>query len=126
MVKNLLVLRFANRFFGPNIWNRDSIDNVQITFKEQIGTEGRGGYFDEVRFVVCGLLSRLLLLTHRYDLLGEQFGIIRDVMQNHLMQVLCLVAMEKPVTMEGEDIRNEKVGFMAPSFPFRTPGSDCF
>ncbi|KAI9023442.1 glucose-6-phosphate dehydrogenase [Hyaloraphidium curvatum] len=83
MVKNLLVLRFANRFFGNELWNRDCIDNVQITFKEMIGTEGRGGYFDE-------------------------FGIIRDVMQNHLMQVLCLVAMEKPVTMEGEDIRNEK------------------
>lgn len=84
MVKNLLVLRFANRFFGSALWNRDSIDNVQITFKEEIGTEGRGGYFDE-------------------------FGIIRDVMQNHLMQVLALVAMEKPATMGGEDIRNEKV-----------------
>jgi len=46
--------------------------------------------------------------------IGEQFGIIRDVMQNHLMQVLCLVAMEKPVTMEGEDIRNEKVGLSMP------------
>lgn len=48
MSKNLLVLRFANRFFG-GIWDRDSIENVQITFKETIGTEGRGGYFDEVR-----------------------------------------------------------------------------
>ncbi len=56
MVKNLLIVRFANVFFGA-IWNRQSIDNVQITFKEKIGTEGRGGYFDE-------------------------FGIIRDVMQN--------------------------------------------
>lgn len=56
MVKNLMTLRFANVFFGQ-IWDRRNIDNVQITFKEPFGTEGRGGYFDE-------------------------FGIIRDVMQN--------------------------------------------
>lgn len=56
-----MVLRFANAFFEP-LWNRQYISNVKITFKETIGTEGRGGYFDE-------------------------FGIIRDVMQNHLMQV---------------------------------------
>jgi glucose-6-phosphate 1-dehydrogenase len=56
MVKNLLTIRFANVFFGA-VWNRQCISNVQITFKEKIGTEGRGGYFDE-------------------------FGIIRDVMQN--------------------------------------------
>jgi glucose-6-phosphate 1-dehydrogenase len=57
---------------------------VQITFKEPIGTQGRGGYFDE-------------------------FGIIRDVMQNHLLQILTIVAMEKPVTLDAEDVRNEKV-----------------
>ena len=56
MVKNILILRFGNEFFGAT-WNRNHIDNVQITFKEPFGTEGRGGYFDE-------------------------FGIIRDVMQN--------------------------------------------
>jgi len=56
MVKNVMTLRFANVFFGQ-IWDRRNIDNVQITFKEPFGTEGRGGYFDE-------------------------FGIIRDVMQN--------------------------------------------
>lgn len=57
---------------------------MQITFKEPFGTDGRGGYFDE-------------------------FGIIRDVMQNHLLQVLSLVAMEPPVSASAEDIRDEKV-----------------
>ncbi|XP_064607109.1 glucose-6-phosphate 1-dehydrogenase-like isoform X2 [Liolophura sinensis] len=83
MVQNLMVLRFGNQIFGP-IWNRDSIASVVITFKEPFGTQGRGGYFDE-------------------------FGIIRDVMQNHLLQILCLVAMEKPPSTEAEDIRSEKV-----------------
>ncbi|KXS20549.1 glucose-6-phosphate dehydrogenase [Gonapodya prolifera JEL478] len=83
MVKNLIVLRFANVFLG-SIWNRQFISNVQITFKEPFGTEGRGGYFDE-------------------------FGIIRDVMQNHLLQVLTIVAMEKPVSLNAEDVRDEKV-----------------
>ncbi|KAG0055607.1 Glucose-6-phosphate 1-dehydrogenase [Gryganskiella cystojenkinii] len=83
MVKNLMILRFANVIFG-SVWNRHSIDNIQITFKEKIGTEGRGGYFDE-------------------------FGIIRDVMQNHLLQILTLVAMEPPVSLGAEDVRDEKV-----------------
>jgi len=83
MVKNLIVLRFANIFLG-GIWNRQFISNVQITFKEPFGTEGRGGYFDE-------------------------FGIIRDVMQNHLLQVLTLVAMDKPVSLDSEDVRDAKV-----------------
>jgi len=83
MVQNLLVLRFANRIFTP-LWNRDNISNVQIVFKEPFGTQGRGGYFDE-------------------------FGIIRDVMQNHLLQILCLVAMERPPTSDADDIRLEKV-----------------
>jgi len=83
MVKNILILRFGNEFFGAT-WNRNHIDNVQITFKEPFGTEGRGGYFDE-------------------------FGIIRDVMQNHLLQILTLLAMERPISFSAEDIRNEKV-----------------
>jgi glucose-6-phosphate 1-dehydrogenase len=83
MVKNILILRFGNSFFGAT-WNRQNIDNVQITFKEPFGTEGRGGYFDE-------------------------FGIIRDVMQNHLLQVLTLLAMERPISFSAEDIRDEKV-----------------
>ena len=83
MVQNLIVLRFANKIF-KNIWSRDSISSVTITFKEPFGTQGRGGYFDE-------------------------FGIIRDIMQNHLLQILSLVAMEAPVSQSAEDIRNEKV-----------------
>ncbi|KAF5099057.1 hypothetical protein D0Z03_001090 [Geotrichum reessii] len=83
MVKNILILRFGNIFFSSS-WNNKYISNVQISFKEPFGTQGRGGYFDSI-------------------------GIIRDVMQNHLLQVLSLVAMERPVSFEAEDIRDEKV-----------------
>jgi glucose-6-phosphate 1-dehydrogenase len=83
MVQNLMVLRFANSFFEP-IWNRQHISCVRIVFKEDFGTQGRGGYFDK-------------------------FGIIRDVMQNHLMQIVSLVAMEPPVSLGAEDVRDEKV-----------------
>ncbi|EGC38470.1 hypothetical protein DICPUDRAFT_45843 [Dictyostelium purpureum] len=83
MVQNLMVLRFANAVFEP-LWSKSHISSITITFKEDIGTEGRGGYFD-------------------------QFGIIRDVMQNHLLQVLSLVAMEPPVSLNADDITNEKV-----------------
>nr|XP_020473019.1 glucose-6-phosphate 1-dehydrogenase-like isoform X2 [Monopterus albus] len=83
MVQNLMVLRFGNRIFGP-IWNRNSVACVVLTFKEPFGTQGRGGYFDD-------------------------FGIIRDIMQNHLQQMLCLVAMEKPASTSPDDLRDEKV-----------------
>lgn len=83
MVQNLMVLRFGNRIFNPS-WNRDNIASVMISFKEDFGTQGRAGYFDKS-------------------------GIIRDVMQNHLMQILTLVAMEKPASLNAEDIRDEKV-----------------
>ncbi len=87
MVQNLLLMRFSNRIFEP-LWNSQSVKMVTITFKEDIGTEGRGGYFDH-------------------------YGIIRDVMQNHLLQVLSLVAMEPPVRAAGEGyadfVRDEKV-----------------
>lgn len=99
MVKNLLVLRFANVAMGA-AWDKNSISNVQITFKEPFGTEGRGGYFDE-------------------------FGIIRDILQNRtspswyftrsliwfpdLLQVLSILTMERPVSFAAEDIRDEKV-----------------
>lgn len=77
MVENLVVLRFANTWF-ERVWNRDNVQCVMLTFKEPFGTEGRGGYFDK-------------------------FGIIRDVIQNHLMQVMSLLAMEPPTTVDGPD-----------------------
>ncbi|KAH8999287.1 glucose-6-P dehydrogenase [Lactarius akahatsu] len=83
MVKNILILRFANVAFSA-AWDNRSISNVQITFKEPFGTEGRGGYFDE-------------------------FGIIRDILQNHLLQVLSVLTMEQPVSFAAEDVRDEKV-----------------
>ncbi|CDK25966.1 unnamed protein product [Kuraishia capsulata CBS 1993] len=83
MVKNLSVLRFSNSFISA-AWDSRSIACVQISFKEPFGTEGRGGYFDSI-------------------------GIIRDVMQNHLFQVLTLLAMEDPKSSEAEAVRDEKV-----------------
>jgi len=93
MVQNILALRFSNRMFS-RVWNRDSIAAVIIIFKEDIGTEGRGGYFDE-------------------------FGIIRDVIQNHLIQILSIVAMEKPRSTVGEDIRDEKVRVLRSVAPIK-------
>ncbi|KAG5493776.1 hypothetical protein JKF63_01608 [Porcisia hertigi] len=86
MVQNIITTRFANRIFS-SIWNSKNIACVQITFKELIGTEGRGGYFDSI-------------------------GIIRDVMQNHLTQILALLAMEKPKSLDAERIRDEKVALL--------------
>ncbi|KAG0690789.1 Glucose-6-phosphate 1-dehydrogenase [Pichia californica] len=83
MVKNLIPVRFSNTFLGSS-WNNKFIDSIQITFKEPFGTEGRGGYFDSI-------------------------GIIRDVIQNHLLQVLTLLLMEKPKDFNSEHIRDEKV-----------------
>lgn len=83
MVQNLMILRFGNVIFSP-LYNRNNIQSVTITFKENIGTWLRGGYYDE-------------------------FGIIRDILQNHITQVLALVAMEKPPSLDGDDIRSEKV-----------------
>eukprot|EP00457_Paulinella_chromatophora_P002146 gb/GEZN01002150.1/.p1 GENE.gb/GEZN01002150.1/~~gb/GEZN01002150.1/.p1 ORF type:complete len:727 (-),score=95.59 gb/GEZN01002150.1/:401-2581(-) len=83
LVQNLMTLRFANSVFEP-LWNRQYIESVQIIFKEPFGVEGRAGYFNDI-------------------------GIIRDIMQNHLLQVLALIGMEVPVSLQGEDIRNEKV-----------------
>lgn len=83
MVKNLSIVRFMNMFM-MGCWSKQYVLNVQITFKEPFGTEGRGGYFDDI-------------------------GIIRDVMQNHLLQVLSLVAMDRPVSDSPEDTRDEKV-----------------
>jgi len=83
VVQNLMVLRFANLIFEP-IWNREHIRGVQISWKEKLSVEGRGGYFDS-------------------------YGIIRDVMQNHLLQIMALLAMEPPRGLDGHSIRDEKV-----------------
>ena len=83
IIQNLLVLRFANRVFEP-LWNREFISDVRITWKEDIGIAGRAGYFD-------------------------QFGIIRDVLQNHLLQMLALTAMERPAAFDARHVRDEKV-----------------
>ena len=83
LVMNVLVMRFANISFNA-IWNRVHIQSVQVLCKEVIGTAGRGGYFDE-------------------------YGIIRDVMQNHLLQILALVGMEQPLSLAAEHIRMEKI-----------------
>ena len=83
LIENITVLRFSNIIFQP-LWSRAYIRNVQICFSENFGTEGRGGYFDN-------------------------YGIIRDVMQNHLLQVMTLFAMEEPASLNAEDIRDEKV-----------------
>jgi len=97
MVKNILVLRFAN-IATSSFWDNRSISNVQISFKEPFGTEGRGGYFDE-------------------------FGIIRDVLQNHLLQVLSILAMERPVSFSAEDIRDEKVKVLRAISPIKREDS---
>jgi glucose-6-phosphate 1-dehydrogenase len=82
-VLNLLALRFANSIFTTN-WDHNTIDHVQITVAEEVGIEGRWGYFD-------------------------QAGQLRDMVQNHLLQILTLIAMEPPVNLESDSIRNEKL-----------------
>jgi glucose-6-phosphate 1-dehydrogenase len=82
-VQNLMMFRFSNAIF-ERLWNRDSIDHIQITVSESLGVGQRGGYYEEA-------------------------GALRDMVQNHLLQVLSLVAMEPPVSLDAEAIRNEKV-----------------
>src|SRR3954452_4030491 len=82
-VQNLMALRFANALFEP-IWNHAHIDHVQITVAETLGVEGRAGYYDTA-------------------------GALRDMVQNHMLQLLCLVAMEPPISIEADPVRDEKL-----------------
>ena len=82
-VQNLMALRFANALFEP-VWRAGHIDHVQISVCETLGVENRGGYYDKA-------------------------GAMRDMIQNHLLQLLCLVAMEAPVRFDADAVRNEKV-----------------
>ena len=92
-VQNMLALRFANGIFEP-IWNRQFIDHIQITVAESIGIEGRAGFY-------------------------EQAGAIRDIFQNHLLQLVALTAMEPPIDFTADSVRNEKVKVLR---SLHTPG----
>ncbi|MEE8627037.1 MULTISPECIES: glucose-6-phosphate dehydrogenase [Methylobacterium] len=82
-VQNLLALRFANTIF-ERLWNADVIDHVQITVAETVGVEGRGGYYDTS-------------------------GALRDMLQNHMLQLLCLLGMESPLSLDADAVRDEKL-----------------
>lgn len=82
-VQNIIALRFANAFFEP-IWNKNYIDHIQITAAESVGAEGRGAYY-------------------------EQSGALRDMVQNHMLQLICMIAMEAPVSFDANEIRNKTV-----------------
>ena len=94
-VQNILMFRFSNAIF-ERLWNRDSVDHVQITVSEKFGVGQRGGYYEEA-------------------------GALRDMVQNHMLQVLALVTMEPPVSLEAESIRDEKVKLLKSLRPL-TPG----
>jgi glucose-6-phosphate 1-dehydrogenase len=90
-VQNILALRFSNGIFEP-LWNQHYVDHVQITVAEDIGVGSRGAFYEEA-------------------------GALRDIVQNHVMQVLCLTAMEPPVTFDAESVREEKVKVLKAARP---------
>jgi glucose-6-phosphate 1-dehydrogenase len=104
-VQNMLALRFANTIFEP-LWNRNYVDHVQITVAENLGVEGRGGFYEEA-------------------------GVLRDIIQNHAMQLLCLTALEPPVSrrvgdyhpLEADALRDEKVKVIRALKPITDPAS---
>ncbi|WP_322989302.1 glucose-6-phosphate dehydrogenase [Hoeflea sp.] len=97
-VQNLMALRFANALYEP-LWNSAHIDHVQITVAESVGLEGRAGYYDKA-------------------------GALRDMVQNHLVQLLCLVAMEPPSSMEAEAVRDEKLKVLRSLQPIKEDNAD--
>ncbi|MDZ7602035.1 MAG: glucose-6-phosphate dehydrogenase [Hoeflea sp.] len=98
-VQNLMALRFANALYEP-LWNSAHIDHVQITVAESVGLEGRAGYYDKA-------------------------GALRDMVQNHIAQLLCLVAMEPPSSMDAEAVRDEKLKVLRSLKPINESNADA-